>query len=536
MVITVSAILPATAVVFALPGETIYTGENTGLAGDDSYMGPVPLGFDFVFYGDTGNKVSETYVNINGTLNFDAGNARYGNGGLPDADMGRSVQAFWDDIITKGFADQSILYKTVGSPGSRKFITQWTNMYFYNNPSLPMGTFQAILYEGTNKIQLQYRDLLGGDASRGESATVGINKDGSDANQVSINTAFLNQGQAISFTPDGLGNYTVNTNAAYDLVYLADANAPSAPVLTAPGNNTTNVGVTPTFAWQAADQADTYQLLVASNADFSTIVINESGLNGTTFTPGTALDTSTTYYWKVIAVNGSGSTLSEGRQFTTAGPDDNDGIDQSIEAAAPNGGDANDDGTSDDQQANVTSLVDPVTNQYAVLQTAGCPTNNNVSIAPHTADGGYTYPAGLMDFTLTCADDGDDATITLYYYGVDPDGLVLRKYNSTTHEYQNIPDATITKETIAGQSVAKVVYTITDGSALDDDGIANGTIVDPIGLAQAVIPGAPSTGAPRAAMPVVYAVMAMMIPATIGIIVAGLRNRSAKRHLRRGVY
>lgn len=99
--------------------------------------------------------------------------------------------------------------------------------------------------------------------------------------------------------------------------------------LTTPANTATNVSTTPT-SWSAADQADTYQLIVASNADYSTIVINQSGLTGTSYTPGTALNTNTTYYWKVIAVNGSGTTISDGRQFTTVPPDDNDGADQQL--------------------------------------------------------------------------------------------------------------------------------------------------------------------------------------------------------------
>ncbi|MDQ5982487.1 MAG: hypothetical protein QG549_484 [Patescibacteria group bacterium] len=510
------------AIVHAIPGETIYAGTNTTLAGDDNYAGAFPLGFNFDFYGST---VSSTYININGTLNFNSGNAEFSNTSLPNTNMGMSVQAFWDDIITKNFADQSILYKTVGAPGSRKFIVQWTNMYFFNNPSLPMGTFQAILYEGTNKIQLQYRDLLGGDASRGDSATIGINKDGATADQVSLDTAFVNEGQAISFTPNGSGGYITNTNATYDLVYLADANAPSAPVLTTPANTATNVSTTPTFSWSAADQADTYQLIVASNADYSTIVINQSGLTGTSYTPGTALNTNTTYYWKVIAVNGSGTTISDGRQFTTVPPDDNDGADQSVEAAAPNDGDANDDGINDSLQARVTSFVNPVTENYTVLESSATTGNTNVSVNNETGDTGYTYPAGMLHFTVDTVTPGDTATITLYYYGISPNGLVLRKYNSTTHQYQNISDAVITSVTIGGQTATKVVYSITDGSSLDEDGIVDGHIVDPVGLAQVVVPGAPNTGFARTTISVINIVT--YIGAT-GVLLLGVKKISRR--------
>ena len=38
-----------------------------------------------------------------------------------------------------------------------------------------------------------------------------------------------------------------------------------------------------------------------------------------------------------------------------------------------------------------------------------------------------------------------------------------------------------------------MTYQVSDGSSLDSDGSANGTIIDPVGLGQAVI-GAPRTG------------------------------------------
>lgn len=362
-----------------------------------------------------------------------------------------------------------------------------------------MGTFQAILYEGTNKVQLQYRDLLGGSASQGNSATIGINKDGTTASQAYFNTASLSEGQAISFTPDGGGGYTVNTAATYDLVYLTDANAPDAPILSAPTNSATGLSTTPTFSWGAANLADTYQLIIASDAGYSNIIINESGLTGTSYTPSTPLDTNTMYYWKVIAINGSGTAISDGWKFTTLPPDDNDGVSQTVEAAAPNGGDANGDSIPDDQQANVTSLVNPVTNTYTVLDNSGCTSNANVSAASHANSNIYSFPAGMLNFTLTCANPGDTATVTLYYYGVNANDLVLQKYNTNTQEYQSIPGATITQVTIGGQEATKVVYDITDGSSLDQDGIADGTIVDPVGLASllATTPGVPNTGVGR---------------------------------------
>jgi len=65
--------------------------------------------------------------------------------------------------------------------------------------------------------------------------------------------------------------------------------------------------------------------------------------------------------------------------------------------------------------------------------------------------------------------------------------------------YLTIIGATITPATIGGVPTLVVSYQVTDGGALDEDGLANGIIVDPAGLAVlgAATPtavGAPKTG------------------------------------------
>lgn len=170
------------------------------------------------------------------------------------------------------------------------------------------------------------------------------------------------------------------------------------------------------------------------------------------------------------------------------GGDDQDGVAPETEAAAPNGGDANGDGQQDSAQNNVTSLIDPVTGKYAVLQSSVCDTNTNVSVSSEgsnsKADSNYTYPAGLMNFTLACPSSGATATVTQIYYGnYDADKYVLRKYNTNNGQYTTVNDAVLTNVTIGGQSALKITYQIADGGPLDQDGTANGYIVDPAGPA-----------------------------------------------------
>ncbi len=202
---------------------------------------------------------------------------------------------------------------------------------------------------------------------------------------------------------------------------------------------------------------------------------------------------------------------------------DSDGMFDAVELAAPNAGDANNDGTADADQDNVTALPDPVSGHYAVLEASGCGDNTNVSVAGESAnaaaDGSYSYPAGLMNFTLTCGAPGSTATVTQYYYGnFDLANLVMRKYNAVTHTYQNVPGAAISLTTIGGLPAIKAVYQITDGGPLDQDGVANGTIVDPAGpavLAAATSsgPGVPNTG---------LATQSQLLPTLAGLLGLGL--------------
>lgn len=98
-------------------------------------------------------------------------------------------------------------------------------------------------------------------------------------------------------------------------------------------------------------------------------------------------------------------------------------------------------------------------------------------------DGDNKFPAGLTTFQFT-TDPGATKTVSLYY---DLPGslsdYVARKYKTNTQTYLDVPNATITREDYNGTSMLKLTYDITDGGILDQDGQANGTVIDPVGLA-----------------------------------------------------
>lgn len=177
--------------------------------------------------------------------------------------------------------------------------------------------------------------------------------------------------------------------------------------------------------------------------------------------------------------------------------DDDDGIPAEVEAAAPNGGDANNDGTPDAEQPNVSSFVNPTTGEYATLVVDASCTIQTISAGAESvnalADPGYEYPAGLLDFDVNCGTPGFTTTITQYFFGLSTNGLVLRKYKSSNQSYTTITGASLVQATIGGKSVVEATYSITDGGIYDDDGAVNGTIVDPAGVALGVV-GVPNTG------------------------------------------
>lgn len=172
----------------------------------------------------------------------------------------------------------------------------------------------------------------------------------------------------------------------------------------------------------------------------------------------------------------------------TSNDNDNDGISNSVEDDGPNSGDANNDGTLDSLQNNVTSIVNSTTNKRAVLAVSSDCSITTATVVAESAnteqDPTYVYPVGLMDFELACGTPGYTADITQYYFDASNQDYVVRKYNANNDNYSDIDSAVITEETIADKPVVKASYQITDGNSLDMDNTVDGNIKDPAGLAK----------------------------------------------------
>lgn len=214
--------------------------------------------------------------------------------------------------------------------------------------------------------------------------------------------------------------------------------------------------------------------------------------------------------------------------LTVTGDNDGDGITNSVEAAGPNSGDANNDGTADKDQLNVTSFVSPITNEYiALTANSSCDLTNvtSQSESTSTSDGSYAYPLGLLNFTADCGSQGYTTTITQYFYDPPAGDFIVRKF--TNGSYATISGASISTSTIGGRQVLVVSYQVTDGGALDDDGTVNGIIVDPAGPAiggVATTIGAPNAGAPRNVDAISFIAATVFMSGALALSVIGYRR------------
>ncbi len=100
--------------------------------------------------------------------------------------------------------------------------------------------------------------------------------------------------------------------------------APAAPTPLTPTADAINVPIRPTFTWSEPAQGTLYDLEIASDPAFTTLVYTATGLTAASHTPDTDLLTSTYYYWRVRAANtcGTGTYSAASRFLTAAAPGD----------------------------------------------------------------------------------------------------------------------------------------------------------------------------------------------------------------------
>ncbi|MGI0134906.1 MAG: choice-of-anchor U domain-containing protein, partial [Candidatus Micrarchaeaceae archaeon] len=130
----------------------------------------------------------------------------------------------------------------------------------------------------------------------------------------------------------------------------------------------------------------------------------------------------------------------------------------------------------------------------SIPSSSGCDLGNGASTSAASVAGptGYTALTSLTSFRIYCGNAGTTVPVSVIFDKVYTNPVAWY-YNTSTHAYNTIPGASFTTVTIDRVAKTELLYTLTDGSGLDEDGIANGIIVDPVALYNAVIT-APNTG------------------------------------------
>lgn len=181
------------------------------LSGTDDGTAVLTLPFAFTFYGV---PYSIGCVSTNGALYFvnaasqcSGFEADFANVDVSAAAVPNDRPAalpYWSDLTFQVAGAGSILYQTLGSAPTRRFVVQWNNAYPQGSQN-PV-TFQAVLHEGSNRLFFQYKNVALGAADparNGARATVAIRNAGSPANnqhlEWSFNAPVLANDSAISF-------------------------------------------------------------------------------------------------------------------------------------------------------------------------------------------------------------------------------------------------------------------------------------------------------------------------------------------------
>ncbi|MEK7625930.1 MAG: choice-of-anchor U domain-containing protein [Patescibacteria group bacterium] len=207
---------------------------------------------------------------------------------------------------------------------------------------------------------------------------------------------------------------------------------------------------------------------------------------------------------------------------TTSGYPTLRGISDFENPTVPNLGDANGDSTDDAFQPYVGSVSDTngVFSTVTVPSAGGCTMDTPTSTANGTisTDTGFNPLVNLTGFTLYCPSAGATVPVTIIYdKQYDTSRSVLRQYNSTTQAYATVAGATFGTTTVGGVTKSTVTYNLTDGGAYDQDGTANGAIVDPVTFSNpnTTTATAPNTGVaqhqPNVLLNIVVALLAITI-------------------------
>ncbi|WP_319521194.1 choice-of-anchor U domain-containing protein [uncultured Desulfosarcina sp.] len=290
---------------------------------------------------------------------------------------------------------------------------------------------------------------------------------------------------------DGDGVSNIEEFAAGSDPSAAQGNtAPEAPTIeevsAADTASLTPVLVTAAYFDADSDDHTGSQWQIGIDGDFSTLILDQTSEKQlTAYQIGNmVLESDATYYWRVrfIDARSGVSEWSETGSFITvasdaSGDENFNGIpdDQEVEDTSA---DINQNGIADSLDTELMSLntvegrtkvaLEPVSNGSALVSARSISTD---SIADRSVQPNF----GLIGFRLYLDDGVGTSTVKISFD---------RQVPSSARLYKYFPDSgwqTYTNALLAADGKS-VTLTLVDGGRGDEDGVANGVIVDPIGV------------------------------------------------------
>jgi gliding motility-associated-like protein len=203
------------------------TGSNAILVGeDDVYSGVINLPFTFCFYG---GSYTQMVVGANGSISFNTARATLFSGYLQRPILGIPTPYTIPTAVNDNFPESAIFaclhdidpsianglrrieWSIVGVAPCRKMVVNWYEIGHYNCTTV-RSTFQCVLYENTNVIEMYIRDKPTCNSWNGGLAAIGIQNaqrnQGMTApgrgNSVWSVSASAGTSEAWRFTPNGI--------------------------------------------------------------------------------------------------------------------------------------------------------------------------------------------------------------------------------------------------------------------------------------------------------------------------------------------
>lgn len=146
-------------------------------ANDDGVVS-LNMPFDFKYFGHTYTEGRPFYMSVNGYVTFD----HLTTANLPTSLINDPVSFGNQPAMAVLFQDLTLLNgaglysRVTGSAGDRTFTMEWHGVQDVNvTQNTNPVTFQAVLFEGSNRIRFNYADtIFGNNSNNGGASTVGI--------------------------------------------------------------------------------------------------------------------------------------------------------------------------------------------------------------------------------------------------------------------------------------------------------------------------------------------------------------------------